>query len=297
MSPATLAPTAAYTGLPLLDSESPNRSPAFPEIIGRGLRRRTLLVQLPGTKWHSGSGLPPAPPRISPPRPPPKRRWRPWHLRPFVMGANIFALVAIAITLEVLLRVNQDAYGWETPSFYNKFPQIHIAWTVVPGMHAQRCTQVPAKLSTLVRPNRIFIRPTVVRCGSVHQTTSGPLHKHPSSMREPYRCTSQLTNVAHFSRTSTCLTTEYQRRKAFYLTTIIGANGWYGLRYVLHRDHSQGLLSSFDVLDVAQQTYHSTAHQFTRYSSRLCSSSIFVVSLPSAASREFYAATFKYNSA
>ena len=136
MPPATLMPTAGYASLPLLDSGSPSRPPALPELIGRGLRRRTLLGEVPQppqTKRHLDSGSLPTS-QSSQTSPQPKKRWRPWHLSPLVMVVNIVILVVIAITLEVLLRVNRDAYGWRTPSYYNHYPQIHIAWTVLPGM-------------------------------------------------------------------------------------------------------------------------------------------------------------------
>ena len=137
MPPVTLAPTVRYAGLPLLDPESPSpgRSPASPELIGRSQRRRTHLVgSLPAR--HSDSGSVPTS-SLNPPQPSSsrkKRRWRPWRLSVSVIVLNISILVAMAVTLEVLLKVNRDAYGWETPPFYNKFPQIHIIWTVLPGM-------------------------------------------------------------------------------------------------------------------------------------------------------------------
>lgn len=49
------------------------------------------------------------------------------------MIANITLLIVLAVILEVLLKVNRDHYGWGTPSWFNKYPQIHIVWTYVPG--------------------------------------------------------------------------------------------------------------------------------------------------------------------
>jgi len=166
MPPANLAPTVRYAGLPLLDPESPapGRSPASPELIGRCQRRRTFLVgSLPAR--HSDSGSVPTS-SLNPPQPRSgkKRRWRPWRLSVSVMVLNIFILVAMAVTLEVLLKVNRDAYGWETPSFYNKFPQIHIVWTVLPGTtRIVWITSSQIELFSLNRLDRISICSTVVR--------------------------------------------------------------------------------------------------------------------------------------
>lgn len=68
--------------------------------------------------------------------PPPgiaNKRWKPFHLKTTLILANIIFCLVVAIALEILLKVNRNAYGWEPPAFYSKFPQIHVLWTFLPG--------------------------------------------------------------------------------------------------------------------------------------------------------------------
>jgi len=146
--PPPLAPIAAALGdqaLPVLETtveqDHGPRSPTSPELIDRGLKRRGMLessVFSPRsnafTNTHASTpitgdatgGAGPTGNTI-------KSKWVPLPLKTPVLVVNIVLLVVIAITLEVLLKVNHDAYGWGTPSFYNKYPQIHVIWTYLPG--------------------------------------------------------------------------------------------------------------------------------------------------------------------
>jgi hypothetical protein len=49
------------------------------------------------------------------------------------MLLNIVVLIALAITAEVLLKLNQRHYGWHISDFYARHSQLHVLWTVVPG--------------------------------------------------------------------------------------------------------------------------------------------------------------------
>lgn len=190
MAPSVLQPSARYEGLPLLDSATDQLSqgpvPASPHLVNRSQRRRTLLEEVgqstadknrsrtslsPSSLSASASAYaqdeesPPHEPRSSLP-PKNNKRWRPWLLRPYVMIVNIVILVLVAATLEVILRINHHAYGWGTPSFYSKYPQIHVLWTVTPGKESHftsHITNIYTEPSNVCRFDRLLTTVTVER--------------------------------------------------------------------------------------------------------------------------------------
>lgn len=148
-APAPLRATSLssrHEDLPVLDRSPPldtereePRSPHSPELVNRAQRRRTILEAAIFSPHPEGSVTSShhhvSPPHVAPGSQQPENRiWIPTVLRAPVMIANILLLVVIAAVLEALLKINRDHYGWGTPSFYNKFPQIHIIWTYVPGV-------------------------------------------------------------------------------------------------------------------------------------------------------------------
>lgn len=64
------------------------------------------------------------------------KRWEPTHLKTAYLVLNVVLCAGIAIALEVLLRVNKNAYGWRIPTVYTKYPQIHLLWTFLPGQQS-----------------------------------------------------------------------------------------------------------------------------------------------------------------
>lgn len=140
-TPPPLAPAATSLDgqdLPVLETRVEQDEPRSPELIDTGLKRRTILestIFSPRSNANATTPIPTTPGDASakPAGGAAQSKWVPLELRTPVLVATVVLLVAIAVGLEVMLKVNRDHYGWGTPSFYGAHPQIHVVWTYLPG--------------------------------------------------------------------------------------------------------------------------------------------------------------------